>query len=423
MTRRGGPAGARPAPRLPGAKRVLLLAALLLAPVPAAAQRASLVDHLERALDLDATFRSLFSQRDAMAARRALARSLIPGSPIVGGDFRSDARRGPRDAAELNLDVAAPVWLSGQRSAYSDTVRTGVADLEARLLLRRLEVAGLLRDAWWSAASAGRDVRVARDRLTTSRDIARDVQRRVELGDIPYTDALLARNETLAAELGLAQSEATLAGARAAYRVLTGGADPDLPPEPPAARVRVHPALLAADTGVAAAEAQARLVAATPRDNPELGVFGRNDAGRVNDLGVSMGLRLRVPLATDARNVPRVAAAQADVTRAVAERALRRRVLAAEMDASRVQLGAAEEAARIARQRLSVANQQLDLGRRAFNQGETGLFELYRIRQLQLEAASTQAQADVTLGRARSRLNQALGAVPGGEGLAALAER
>lgn len=396
-------------------KRLLLLASLL-APLPAEAQRASLADHLERALDLDASFRTLAAQRDAVAARRALARSPIPGSPVVGGDYRNDLR-GPRESRELIIDLAAPVWLPGQRSAYGDAVQAGVAEFEARLLLRRLEVAGLLRDAWWASASAARDVRVARDRLATSRDIARDVQRRVELGDIPYTDALLARNEDLAAELGLAQAEATLVGARAVYRTLTGGAEPDLPPERAASRVRVHPALIAAEAGVAAAEAQARLVAATPRDNPELGVFGRNEEGQRTEPGVSLGLRLRVPLGTAGRNVPRVAAVQADLTRAVAERALRRRLLEAEIEASQVSLRLAEEAARIARQRLAVANQQLDLGRRAFSAGETGLFDLYRIRQLQLDAASTQAQADVTVGRARSRLNQALGAVPGGEGL------
>jgi outer membrane protein TolC len=396
-------------------KRLLLLV-VLLAPLPAAAQRASLADHLEQALDIDAPFRTLAAQRDAVASRRALTRSPIPGSPVVGGDMRSDLR-GPGQSRELIIDLAAPVWLPGQRSAYGSTVQAGVAEYEARLLLRRLEVAGRLRDAWWNAASAARDVRVARDRLGTSRDIARDVQRRVDLGDIPYTDSLLARNENLAAELGLAQAEAAVVEARAVYRTLTGGAEPDLVPEPPAGRVRAHPALLAADAGVAAAEAQARLVAATPRDNPEVGVFGRNEEGRLTEQGVSLGLRLRVPLATSARNIPRVAAAQADLTRAVAERALRRRLLDAEIEAARLALRAAEEAARIARQRLSVANQQLDLGRRAFSAGETGLFDLYRIRQLQLEAASTQAQADVTAGRARSRLNQAVGAVPGGEGL------
>lgn len=393
-----------------------LLVALLLAPLPAAAQqRASLAVHLEQALAIDAAFRTLAAQRDAVAAQRALVRSVIPGSPSVGGDFRSGLRAGPGEFNETNLDVAAPVWLPGQRAALANTVRAGVEEFEARLLLRRLEVAGLLREALWSAASAARDLRVARDRLTTSRDIARDVQRRVELGDIPFTDSLLVQNETLGAELGLAQAEAALVAARAVYRVLTGGAEPDLPAEPVVVRPRVHPALLAADAGVAAAEAQVRLVAATPRDNPEVGVFGRNDAGRLNDLGPSLGVRVRVPLATNARNIPRAASAQADLTRAVAERALRLRLLNAEIEASQVALRAAEEAARIARRRLAVANQQLDLARRAFNAGETGLFDLFRVRQLQVEAAGGQAQAEVTAGRARSRVNQAVGAVPGAE--------
>ena len=47
----------------------------------------------------------------------------------------------------------------------------------------------------------GAEQRLARDRLATARDIARDVQRRVELGDIPETEALLTRNEELAAAL------------------------------------------------------------------------------------------------------------------------------------------------------------------------------------------------------------------------------
>lgn len=395
-------------------KRLLLLA-FALAPLPSAAQRPTLESHLEQALGIDAPFRSLAAQRDAVAARRALARSPIPGSPVVGAGALNDFR--VKDYRELDLDVAAPVWLPGQRGAYSETVRSGVEELEARLLLRRLEVAGLLRDAWWGAASAAREVRVSSDRLSTSRDIERDVSRRAELGDIPPTDALLSRNETLAAELAVSQAQAELAGARAVYRTLTAGADPDLPPEPAVPRSRVHPALLAADAGVRAAESQARLVAATPRDNPELGVFGRAEQGRIIDERYSLGLRVRVPLATDARNLPRVAAAQADLTRAVAERELRRRLLEAEIGAAQVALRAAEEAARIARQRLSVANRQLDLARRAFNAGEIAPFDLFRVRQLQVEAAGAQAQTDVTAGRSRSRLNQALGVVPGSEEL------
>jgi outer membrane protein TolC len=364
---------------------------------------------------MDAAFRTLAAQRDAVAARRALARSPIRARRSWAATPQRPAGRA--SPARLILDVAAPVWLPGQRGAYGDTVQTGVAEFEARLLLRRLEVAGAAARGVVERRLGGPDVRVARDRLATSRDIARDVQRRADLGDIPHGRAAGAERD-VGGRTRARPAEAALVAARAVYRTITGGADPDLTPEPvAAARPRVHPALLAAEAGVEAAEAQARLIAATPRDNPELGVFGRHEEGVRSEPGVSLGLRLRVPLATAARNVPRAAAAQADLTRAIAERELRRRVLEIEIEAARSALRAAEGAARIARQRLSVANQQLDLARRAFSAGETGLFELYRIRQLQLEAAGGQAQAEVTAGRARSRLNQALGVVPGAEEL------
>jgi hypothetical protein len=319
-------------------KRLLLLA-LLLAPPPAAAQRASLAAHLEQALDLDAAFRTLAAQRDAVAARRALARSLTPGSPVVGGDTRIDTR-GPRESRELIIDLAAPVWLPGQRGAYGNTVQAGVAEFEARLLLRRLEVAGLLREAWWSAGLAGQEARVGRDRLATSRDIARDVQRRAELGDIPPTDALLAQNETLAAE----SRSPSRGGARRRPRGLPHDhrrrrPGPDARTRR-AARPRVHPALLAAEAGVEAAEAQARLIAATPRDNPELGVFGRHEEGVRSEPGVSLGLRLRVPLATKRAQHPRAASAQGGPD------ARRRRAGAAAAPAGRRDRGLAGGAAR-----------------------------------------------------------------------------
>jgi outer membrane protein TolC len=303
--------------------------------------------------------------------------------------------------------------LPGQRSALSGTVTTGVAEVDGQFTQRRLELAGQLREAWWTASLAAREQRLARERLATARDIARDVNRRATLGDIPLSDGLLAENETLAAELAVSQAEADLAAARASYRVLTGGAEPDLTPEPPAPRNARHPVLEAAQASLAAAEAQARLVAATQRDNPELGIFGQSQTGNVTEQGVSFGLRLRVPLATEARNAPRRAAAESDITRATAVLAQQRRLVDAGVFAAEAALRAAEDAARLARQRLSVADQQLDVARRAFRQGETGIFDLYRVRQLQLEAAGAEARTAVQSGRARSRLNQALGAIPG----------
>jgi outer membrane protein TolC len=375
------------------------------------ASLAQLSSHVDAAMALDAGARAIAVQREVAASRIATARSLTPGSPSVGGSFRSDLR-GPREVREFDADVAMPLWLPGQRAALTSTVGTAVAEQEQRLALRRLEVAGALRDAWWDAAEATRDVQVARERLATSRQIGSDVSRRAQLGDIPPTEALLARNETLAAELALAQAESRAQQARALYRGITGGLEPNLPAEPLGVRGRAHPALAAAAAALTAAEARQRLVAATPRDNPEFGIFGRQEGGTGTNEGTSLGLRLRVPLATEGRNAPRRAEAQGDITRATAELEQARRLVEVGIQRAEASLRAAEGSARLARQRLGVAREQERLALVAFRGGETGTFDLFRVRQLRLEAALDEARAAVEARRARSRLNQALGFIP-----------
>jgi outer membrane protein TolC len=387
----------------------------------------ALARDLEAALALDAAARGLAAQREAVRARNAQVRSPFAGAPSVGGMVRSDLS-GPQEAREMELDVAAPVWLPGQRDALAGTVAAGVSEAERRFAERRLELAGLLRDAYWTVGEAESERRVARDRLNTARDVARDLSRRAAWGDISETEALLGRNEVLAAELELARAEAAVAAARTAYSTLTGGPATALPgptsptgltgaqPEPTAPGGGVispgHPALAAAAAALVSAEARARLVAATPRDNPEVGVFGRGQAGPVTEQGVSVGLRLRLPLAVESRNAPRRAEAEADRTRARASLDQARRVLEGEVRRARITLFSAETALRLAGERRALADRQLAAARTAFSSGEIGAFDLFRVRGLQLEALADEARAAVALGRARSRLNQALGWVP-----------
>lgn len=393
-------------------RTALVLAAALLVAAPAAAQESPLAGHLEAALALDAGFRALQAQRAAVTARTAAARAPIAGSPALGGSFRSDTR-GPNRQFEFDAEAAAPMWLPGQRTALAGTVESAVAEVDGRIALRRLEVAGRLREAWWDAAEARRAAQLARERLTTAREIERDVARRARLGDIPPTEALLARNETLGAELALTQAEAAAAAAEAAYRTLTGGLAPDLPPEPVrASGLDAHPALRAGEAAVAAAEARRRLVAATPRDNPEIALFGRQEGGGATAEATSVGIRLRVPLATEARNAPRRAEAESEVTRAAAELAQARRQVEAAVRRAEAELRATEAAARLARERLRVAREQEASALTAFRAGETGTFELFRARQLRLEAANEEGRAAIAALRARSLLNQARGVLP-----------
>ncbi len=375
---------------------------------------------------IDAQSRSLEAQFRAISARYATVNSLTPGSPYVAGYQRNAAAGNLRNYNETEVEVGMPLWLPGQRDALAGTVNTGLFEVEERLALRRLEVAGVLRDAWWNAQRAAREVSVARNRVATARDIGADMTRRVELGDAAQTDALLAKNETLAAETELAQSEGAVKVAQVTYMALTGGAPPSgaLESVRPAIDIEEHPSLRAPRAALARARAQAELVDATPIDNPEIGIFGRQEhndqystdpSQQISDQrtdATTVGVRLRIAIPTAGRNEPRRAEALAEMDRATAEYERAKRVVLAEIKAARESLAAAQRAATFANARLIVANDQFELSRKAFKLGEISAFDLYRVRQIQLEAQRMEANAEINVGVAISRLNQAQGYAP-----------
>jgi outer membrane protein TolC len=385
-----------------------------------------LARHLDMAVAIDAQSRGLGAQSGAVASRLATARSITPGSPYVGGAQRNAVAGNLRHYNETEVEAGLPLWLPGQRDAMEATVASGVVEVEEKIALRRLEVAGALRDAWWAAQRAAREVSVARSRVATAREIGADMTRRVELGETAAGDALLAKNELLAAETELAQAEGAEKIARVQYAALTGGAPPDgtLETVKPAGDIENHPALRAPLAALRRAESQLRLVEATPIDNPDVGVFGRQEHNRqystdpsqaVTDQrtdATTLGVRIRIPLPTEGRQEPRRAEAEAEMTRARADYEKARRVVEAEVKAARINLAAAQKAAGLAAKRLAVANEQFDLSRKSFALGEIDAFDLYRVRQMQLEAQKAQAGASVAAGQAASRLNQAQGYAP-----------
>ncbi len=385
-----------------------------------------LAQHLDMAVAIDAQSKSLEAQYRAISARYATANSITPGSPYVGGSQRSALSGNLRNYNELEMEAGMPLWLPGQRDAFEATVTTGIREVEQRFALRRLDVAGLLRDAWWNASRAARNVAVARTRVMTAHDIGREMPRRVELGDAAQSDALLATNETLAAETELAQAEGAMKVARGNYMALTGGAPPEgtLESVRPATDIEDHPALRTPRAALVRAEAQLRLVDATPIASPDIGVFGRREYNNQYSTDPSqivsnqrtdsttIGVRIRIPLPTPGRNAPRRAEARAEMDRARAEYDRAKRVVTAEIKAARVMLAATRRAAEIANNRLSVADEQFELSRKSYRIGEVSAFDLYRVRQIQLEAQRMQANAAINVGVAISRLNQAFGYAP-----------
>ncbi len=328
--------------------------------------------------------------------------------------------RGTGRGREAAGGVSIPVHLPAGRAALSRLVEADTLAAGAVLPLRRLEVAGTLREAWWTQAGAAAEADVLRRRLVAAEGVDRSLRALLARGEISEAESLLGRAEVLSAQARLADARSRAERARTAYAALTGGATAALPapgtvgqaPERPRPAEGGHPALAAAEAESAAARSEVAWVAATPRENPEVGGFARHQSGSLNGDATMGGVAFRIPLASETRNAPRRADAQARLTAAEARRAEVSRVLAGDERIAAEAERAAREAVRLTSARLELAGRQLAAADIAFQAREIGTFDLFRIRAAQAEAAETAAAARVELGRAAARLNQARGLMP-----------
>lgn len=398
--------------------RESLLLGLMLVGVAAwhGAAAQTLREAVEGAWALNPQIQALEARRNEFIARRASASAFFPAPPAITLSHATDQLIENKRQRVTEGEVSTPLWLPGEGTATERVAETELVRTDAQLALARLTVTGTVRDAVYKYALADSEAKLAQRRVENACALEADVARRMRAGEVAALERDLARSELFAAQANLREQQAQAATARIALLSLTGlQAPPKEFAEPLAARsdIRRHPRLQAAERSMGVAQASLRLVGIATRDSPEIGLFvSRNRDTFGTQYDTTVGLRLRVPFATEARNAPRRAAAQADLTAARAEYAAAEREIRVELAAAQQMLAAAEAETPLVERRLQAVRASAARLQRSYNAGEIGLIEVLRARVAVFEAELAQAQNRLAVGQARARVNQALGVVP-----------
>jgi outer membrane protein TolC len=388
---------------------------------PAAVPLGELVD---RAWRLSREEDAKRSRRDEAAARDQATRSLFAGSPSVSLDLRRDLPRGvelpgtdassERGKNEWEPGFSAPLWLPGQRDAVRRTIDRERDALDASTRQLRWQLAGEVRDALWRLAEARAEVAQQTARLESTRALEADVARRASAGDLARSDLWTAQAETRAAEAAVTEATGRLEEARAALVGLTGLDDVVAEAEPVAeAASDGHPAVVAATRTVETARARLQQAQSTRRDNPTFSIVGRFDRDAY-DTGYRNTVRMgiAIPLDTEARNAPRIAAAGVELAEAEVAVERERRRVAAEQRRAAAALEAARTALRQQEERARLAADAFGAIERAFRAGERSLPHLLQLRSMLLDAQLAREIARTRVGAALARLNQSNGVLP-----------
>ena len=389
-----------------------ILGLLLTQPVYAASLHAALGHAWEKSPQAQ----TLEAKRAESAAQGIAADSLLPGAPSVILGYRGDQLSNNTGVREWEAGIALPLWLPGQRDARQRQAQVGRADLEANILALRLRLAGELREAIWQVRRVEAQTRLDEARTLTAKKLAEDVAKRVQAGELAKTDLNLAQNEWRAAQAAVLQNRNQLLQAQQAYATLTGST---LLPDDSAESVQPnplsdsHPLLEEARQAIEVAQAQVQVTSQSRRDNPELELISRRERGNLNDPYAStVALALRLPLATHARNLPLIAAAQTALTRAQSEYTRTRLTLEYQLQQAVQALQAADQLLDLARQQRTASRENLELIQKSFSLGESDLFTLLRARAAAFEAEQAYNQQEIAQALSRARLNQAQGVLP-----------
>lgn len=414
---------------------IFMLAAGLLA---GAAQASTLAEQLDAAWRMVPEARVLDARANEQKARGLSVDGLLAAPPAVAVSYRGDNFTGNAGQRDYEAELGLPLWLPGQRAANRSALDAEGLALTAERAALRLKLAGELREKNGALRRAAAELSLAETRLAEARALEADVGRRQRAGDLARTDFLAARMETLTVMREVTARQTARDAARAALFALSGSdqAAPAEQPgtaelgaaelgteklgteklgtaEPLAAVNPAHPELASRQAALAAAHGKRNAVAQNRRDAPELALFGRRERGATGaDYDNSLGVRLKFPFATEARNAPLLAQAQVEVDAAEAHWTQTQRQLTADISLGAAALQTARQMQDMAKLSLEAASENHRHIRRAFDYGERDLAALLRAKG-QMDAARLDAAlAEIETEIAMSRLNQARGVLP-----------
>ena len=214
----------------------------------------------------------------------------------------------------------------------------------------------------------------------------------------------------------LVEARQRLSEGRTRWQLLTGQA---LDPEPTEAEVpmnavldEAHPELALAQRRLAYSRSQLDVVQNSRREPPELSLGYRQEQSPASTSQNSVGVKLRLPLGTQDRNLPLEAAARGELEVAETSEQRLREQLGAALETARLALRNAETRREAERERAALLQERAGLLRRAFTAGELALPELLRALNTANQAQAAWARQEAALGLARARYQQALGWLP-----------
>ena len=345
------------------------------------------------------------------------SKSWTSGASKVGLRFQ-EATSGTLHYIDAAVEV--PLWNFGQRDAERSLADRSQASAASQSQATKLRVAGLVRSALWEMELQKVRHQQALAEIDNYEQLFAKIQRRVELGDLPRADLLLAQSELLQKRSALTLAEAELMHARKRYASVTQMTK--IPAEFGEQLVELdeiqknHPALAALHSQIERKRSEIESLKLTGSGQTNLTVGINSDRPSQNDPRSndteSFNIGVTVPFGGSAHLQPQIAALQVEASRLQADYQQLYRDLELAHHEAEHNLEVNKAELKIAEEMKQVAEEHMRMMDLSFSAGEIDLMDLLKVKARTQQAILNSKERSVILQRDIALYNQAVGVMP-----------
>jgi outer membrane protein TolC len=340
----------------------------------------------------------------------------LSASPQISFRYQDDIIANNTGLREIESELELPLWNWGQRAAGQNLATQANAFIDKQQAALRLEIAALVRKTLWDMALENIRYQQAHAILKTSVQLLEKIKRRVELGDLPRFDLLLAQGDHLEKQALLVQAEAEMMHARERYHNLTQTFD--LPVNYSESQSNLdsvdnHPALQAMNALIVREKANLAWITSKGSGQPIIALGGKSERGsRIDDDIESMSITISIPFGGAVHLAPQIAAANISLTKIIAQRDHLYRKLKGDLHEIKHQLEVNHTELELAAKLEKIAQQHLEMAQFGFAEGEINLMDLLKVQTKSHNAKRHAKEHQVMLQRNISLYNQIVGVQP-----------
>ncbi len=363
------------------------------------------------------------SQKQLGEGYQKQSSSWLGGDPSANLLHYSDRFSSDQGYREWEAGVALPLWLPGEKSARQRISAGYFSEAEADLKLLTWSVAGKVQELAWDVYLAEAALKLTYQQWQSSLSLEKNIQRRLQAGELPRSDKLLAQQSSLDREAFYQDAVSQLEQAKNAWQSYTGLTE--VPPQKQSqsgiqitttnnkSALAQHPLLDTLSSRTERVRAQRDDSRIKRRDSPLLVLSTKRERGSDEGSYInSIGAEISVPFGSRSFAAPRLAQAEAALTEVKVQQLSAKRNILLQQKQALQQLEKTETQLKLATKSNQVAQQRLKLAQRGFDLGETELYQLLLAREQADKTGIELEKIQIERQRAINRYNHSHGVIP-----------